>query len=188
MTMRSPSIATAPHFSTRLAASIVMTMSAVKTFPDNQILLCSLRPAKALVDDPRHPLAAPDFLYDKRLPHAIEKRARLRPQQGLKKLAPIVQHVHQRGLPERLKQPRDFDGDPSRLVLRQHLRPPRFGFAPSGVDVCERLPVGAVNPVRRPAAMRNIGEWMEHVIARAGSKSGTPSRRRLHYPRRDLSC
>jgi hypothetical protein len=163
-------------------------MSAVKTFPDNQILLCSLRPAKALVDDPRHPLAAPDFLYDKRLPHAIEKRARLRPQQGLKKLAPIVQHVHQRGLPERLKQPRDFDGDPSRLVLRQHLRPPRFGFAPSGVDVCERLPVGAVNPVRRPAAMRNIGEWMEHVIARAGSKSGTPSRRRLHYPRRDLSC
>jgi hypothetical protein len=35
-----------------------------------------------------------------------------------------------RGLPERLRQPRDFDGDPSRLVLRQHLRPPRFGFAP----------------------------------------------------------
>jgi hypothetical protein len=63
-----------------------------------------------------------------------------------------------------VRQSRFVDGDPSRLVLRQHLRPPRFGFAPSGVDVCERLPVGVVNPVRRPAAMRNISEWMEHVI------------------------
>ena len=76
-----------------------------------------------------------------------------------------------RGLPERLRQPRDFDGDPSRLVLRQHHRPPRFGFAPSGVDVCERLPVGVVNPVRRPAAMRNISERMEHVIARADRRA-----------------
>jgi hypothetical protein len=47
-----------------------------------------------------------------------------------------------RGLPERLRQPRDVDGDPSRFVLRQPLRPPRFDFALSGVDVRERLPVG----------------------------------------------
>jgi hypothetical protein len=66
-----------------------------------------------------------------------------------------------RGLPERLRQPRDVDGDPSRFVLRQPLRPPRFDFALSGVDVRERLPVGVVNPVRRPAAMpKNISEWI----------------------------
>jgi hypothetical protein len=28
-----------------------------------------------------------------------------------------------------------------------------------------------VNPVRRPAAMRNISEWMEHVIARADRRA-----------------
>jgi hypothetical protein len=85
-----------------------------------------------------------------------------------------------RGLPDR--QPRDFDGDRSRLVLCQHLRPPRFGFAPSGVDVCERLPVGVVNPCQETAAMRNISEWMERD--RSGrSKSGTPSRRRSRLRR-----
>jgi hypothetical protein len=42
---------------------------------------------------------------------------------------------------------------------------------PRELDVCERLPVGVVNPVRRPAAMRNISEWMEHVIARAARRS-----------------
>jgi hypothetical protein len=31
--------------------------------------------------------------------------------------------------------------------------------------------VGVVNPVRRPAAMRNISEWMEHVIARADRRA-----------------
>jgi hypothetical protein len=40
-------------------------------------------------------------------------------------------------------------------------RPPRFDFALSGVDVRERLPVGVVNPVRRPAAMpKNVSEWI----------------------------
>jgi hypothetical protein len=60
------------------------------------------------------------------------------------------------GLPERLRQPRDFvDGDPSRLVLCQHLRPPRFGFAPSEWTYAT------------PSVLWNISEWMEHVIARA---------------------
>jgi hypothetical protein len=47
-----------------------------------------------------------------------------------------------RGLPERLRQSRDFDGDPSRLVFREHFRLPRFGFVVPGVDVRERLPIG----------------------------------------------
>jgi hypothetical protein len=45
-------------------------------------------------------------------------------------------------LPKQPRQPRDVDGDPSRLVLREHLRLTRFGFVLSRVDVRERLPVG----------------------------------------------
>jgi hypothetical protein len=92
-----------------------------------------------------------------------------------------------RGLPERLRQPRDFDGDPSRLVLCQHLRPPRFGLAPSGVNVWERLPVGVVNPVRRPAANEEY-QRMDGTRDRSGrSKSGTPSRRRSRLRRPEPS-
>jgi hypothetical protein len=60
-------------------------------------------------------------------------------------------------LPEQLRQPRDVDGDASRLVCGQHLRLPRLGlnvrkFLPVGVpdDITVRRPVGA--PWRRDAA------------------------------------
>ena len=43
---------------------------------------------------------------------------------------------------QQLRQPRDVDGDPPRLVLREHLRLQRFGIVVAGVEVRERLPVG----------------------------------------------
>ena len=50
-------------------------------------------------------------------------------------------------LPWRLRQPRDVDGDPPRLVLRQHLRLPRLGLVVAGVEVGKRLPVGVADDV-----------------------------------------
>jgi hypothetical protein len=38
------------------------------------------------------------------------------------------------GLAKQLRQPRDVDGDPSRLVFREHLCLPRFGVVVAGVD------------------------------------------------------
>jgi hypothetical protein len=62
-------------------------------------------------------------------------------------------HIHQlappraglfysRRLPEQLRQPRNVDGDPSRLVLRQHLSLPSLSFVVAGVEVGKGLPVG----------------------------------------------
>jgi hypothetical protein len=36
-------------------------------------------------------------------------------------------------LPKQLRQPRDIDGDPPRLVRRQHLRLPRLGLVIAGI-------------------------------------------------------
>jgi hypothetical protein len=61
------------------------------------------------------------------------------------------------------------------------------GSAPSGVDVCERLPVGVVNPVGRPAANEEY-QRMDGTRDRSGrSKSGTPSRRRSRLRRPEPS-
>jgi hypothetical protein len=48
---------------------------------------------------------------------------------------------------EHLRQPRDVDSDPSRLVLRQDLGLPRLVLIVSGVKVRERLPVGVADDV-----------------------------------------
>ena len=44
-------------------------------------------------------------------------------------------------LPKQLRQPRDIDGDPPRLVFRQHPGLRGVGFAVLGVDVDEGLTV-----------------------------------------------
>jgi hypothetical protein len=41
-----------------------------------------------------------------------------------------------------LRQPRDVDGDPPRLVLREHLCLPRFGVVVARIEVSEGLSVG----------------------------------------------
>jgi hypothetical protein len=111
-----------------------------------------------------------------------------------------------RGLPERLRQPRDFDGDPSRLVLCQHLRPPRFGFAPSGVVMAAGLLTGLTTPtgsrshtstpegakLRRPEPMRLWATMAcryqagPRLSSRAGWGKRRPSIRRRAW-RNDLS-
>jgi hypothetical protein len=50
-------------------------------------------------------------------------------------------------LPKQIRQPRDVDGDPPRFVFRQHLGLQRFGFAVTGIDVREPLPVGVADDV-----------------------------------------
>jgi hypothetical protein len=40
---------------------------------------------------------------------------------------------------EKLWQPRDVDGDPSRLIIREHFCLPGFALVVPGVDVGERL-------------------------------------------------
>jgi hypothetical protein len=40
---------------------------------------------------------------------------------------------------EQLRQPRDVDGDPSRLIIREHFCLPGFALVVPGVDVGERL-------------------------------------------------
>jgi hypothetical protein len=48
---------------------------------------------------------------------------------------------------KQLRQPRDVDGDPPGLVLRQDLGLQRLGFAVPGVDVRERLTVGVADDI-----------------------------------------
>jgi hypothetical protein len=50
-------------------------------------------------------------------------------------------------LPKQLRQPRDVDGDPPRLILREHLRLQRLDLGLSRVDVGERLPVGVPDDI-----------------------------------------
>jgi hypothetical protein len=70
---------------------------------------------------------------------------------------------------KQLGQPRDADGDPSRLVFRQHLRLPRFGFVFAGVEVRQRLPIGvpddvsAGHPVGAPGRREAAG-WFCHGL------------------------
>jgi hypothetical protein len=65
--------------------------------------------------------------------------------------------------PEQLRQPRNVDGDPSRLVLRQQLRLPRLVLVVAGVELRDRLPVGipddvtAENLVGAPARGKSAG-------------------------------
>jgi hypothetical protein len=46
------------------------------------------------------------------------------------------------GLPKQLRQPRDVDGDPSRLILGQDLCLACLGIIVARVNVCDRLSVG----------------------------------------------
>jgi hypothetical protein len=57
-------------------------------------------------------------------------------------------------LPEQLRQSRDVDGDPSRLVVREHLSLPCLGFVVAGIDVGERLTVGVPDDI---AAGHRVG-------------------------------
>ncbi len=50
-------------------------------------------------------------------------------------------------LPEQLRQPCHVDGDPARLVLRQHLGLPSFVFIVARVDVNESLAVGVADDI-----------------------------------------
>jgi hypothetical protein len=50
-------------------------------------------------------------------------------------------------LPKQLRQPRDVDGDASRLILREHLGLPRLVFVVAGLEVGERLPIGVPDDV-----------------------------------------
>jgi hypothetical protein len=49
--------------------------------------------------------------------------------------------------PQQLRQPRDVQRDPPRLVLRQHLRLPCFGIVVAGIDEHERLTLGVADDV-----------------------------------------
>jgi hypothetical protein len=58
-------------------------------------------------------------------------------------------------LPEQLRQPHDVDGDPSRLVLGEHLRLPGLGLVLSRIEVRERLLDGAVLSLFSLSCLRN---------------------------------
>jgi hypothetical protein len=49
------------------------------------------------------------------------------------------------GFSKQLRQPRDVNGDPPRLVLRQDFGLPRLGIVVAGVEVRQRLPVGVAD-------------------------------------------
>src|SRR5271170_457460 len=55
-------------------------------------------------------------------------------------------------LPQQLRQPRDVDGDPPRLVFRENLRLQCFVLSVARVDVCESLSIGVANDI----AARNL--------------------------------
>jgi hypothetical protein len=48
---------------------------------------------------------------------------------------------------EKLWQPRDVDGDPSRLIFREHVRLPRLDLGLAAVDVGDRLSTGVTDDV-----------------------------------------
>jgi hypothetical protein len=80
-------------------------------------------------------------------PHQIER------QRGIKEASQQLGALRERQgsvairFPEQLRRPRDVDGDPPRLVFRQHLRLPRLVLAVAGVEVRERLAVGVPDDV-----------------------------------------
>jgi hypothetical protein len=49
--------------------------------------------------------------------------------------------------PEQVRQPRDVEGDPSRLVVREHLRLPCIGLGLPTVEIRERLPGGITDNI-----------------------------------------
>jgi hypothetical protein len=57
-------------------------------------------------------------------------------------------------LPEQLRQPRDVDGDPSRLVVREHVGLPCLSIVVAGVEVREGLTVGVPDDI---AAGHRVG-------------------------------
>src|ERR1700722_13070684 len=85
------------------------------------------------------------------------------------------------GLPKQLRQPRAVDGDPSRLVLHQHLRLPCFDVGVARVDVRECQPVGVSDDItagyrvgwRGAGKRRNVirGEEAETAGRRMASSS-----------------
>jgi hypothetical protein len=61
--------------------------------------------------------------------------------------------------PEQLGQARDVDGDPSRLVLREHLRLPGLGIVVAGVKVREGLPIGIPDDMAARHGIGVPGSW-----------------------------
>jgi hypothetical protein len=88
--------------------------------------------------------------------------------------------------PEQLRQPSNVGGNPSRLVLRQHLRSQRFGFVLSRADVRERLPVGV--PDDMAAGHLVSTPWCgEAASSRARRRDRVwPPPHRRHLERRSL--
>ena len=70
----------------------------------------------------------------------------------------LALRYHQR-LPEQLRQPRDIDGDRSRLVLREYLRLPGLIFVVAGVEVGKGPPVGVPDDVAAGHRVSVPGRW-----------------------------
>jgi hypothetical protein len=79
-------------------------------------------------------------------------------------------------LAEQLRQPRDVDGDPSGLVLRQHLRLPCFGFVVAGMKYASACPLTS-----RTTWPPGIVSACQGVGKRRGGLVMAPTYHRAHH-------
>jgi hypothetical protein len=78
-------------------------------------------------------------------------------------------------LPKQVRQPRGVDGDPPRLVGRQHLDLQWVGFVLPRVDADERPPVGVADDIAAPgisSARQGAGQ-SAHALGQIASKGHT---------------